>query len=150
MDGTFLAKHTWAAFVAANVYGLSFTAAFLVRGWLWPETIDRAYVAPTVGREKVVPDTVNVPSDTPGSGHGVFYDFYVGLSFNPRVGEIDVKMFLYLFGALLIQLIVLSIAYTLYLEQGHLSTSVIASSAMLSYFVLEYNYHEVGGEQRGS
>jgi hypothetical protein len=145
VDGTFLAKHGWSTFVASNIVGLVCTLAFVARGWLAPSTIDRAYVAPTVGRAKSVAAAVTVPAEHRGSGHGVLYDVYVGFSFNPRVGPIDVKMFLYLYGALLIQVITASIVYTAAMAPGGgaISVALRTSAGLLTYFVLEYNYHEV-------
>jgi len=145
LDGTYLARHTWAAFLASNVLGLGGTLAALLPGWLWPETIERAYVAPTVGRPKPVPDAAvaHVPPSTRGSGRGLLYDIYAGFQFNPRVGPVDVKMFLYLYGALLTHAIAASCVYTSYLEHGAITPSVAATAGLLSYFLLEYNFHEV-------
>jgi hypothetical protein len=72
------------------------------------------------------------------------YDFYTGHEFNPRPFRgLDTKMFLYLWGATLLQLNIFAIlAEHRKLNGGHLTTASITWAACLTWFAIEYMYHE--------
>lgn len=70
-----------------------------------------------------------------------FADFFLGRLKNPQLwgGRIDAKMWLYLVGASMLELNVLSFAghhYVLYGAQA--SSGIFLSAALLSYFVIDY------------
>jgi delta14-sterol reductase len=74
-------------------------------------------------------------------------DFYFGRSENPQWGNgrVDAKMFLYLVGAIMLELNVLSFAaHHLLVHRDDPSPGVLLYSAMFSFFVAEYlNFEEV-------
>ncbi|KAI9000137.1 ergosterol biosynthesis ERG4/ERG24 family-domain-containing protein [Hyaloraphidium curvatum] len=75
---------------------------------------------------------------------GVLYDFYSGHEFNPRpLPSLDLKMFLYLWGATLLQINILAIlAEHRRLNGTVLSNASIAWAVCLNWFAIEYMYHE--------
>lgn len=74
----------------------------------------------------------------------VLYDFYTGHEFNPRPFKwLDTKMWLYLWGATLLQLNILAVlAEHRTLNGGHLSNAALAWGACLTWFAIEYMAHE--------
>lgn len=74
-------------------------------------------------------------------------DFYLGRLENPQLwgGRIDAKMWLYLVGAIMLELNILSFAAHHYLLYGaQASAGLFLSTALLSFFVTEYlNFEEV-------
>ena len=77
---------------------------------------------------------------SPGSGDSFIADFYLGRLENPQFnnGKIDVKMWLYLIGAVMLELNILSFAAHHYLTFGSMSTGLLLTCSMLSFFVLDY------------
>jgi protein-S-isoprenylcysteine O-methyltransferase Ste14 len=70
-----------------------------------------------------------------------FADFYLGRLENPQLwgGRIDAKMWLYLVGAIMLELNVLSFAAHHYLTFGAQgSTGVYMAAALLTFFVIDY------------
>jgi delta14-sterol reductase len=68
-------------------------------------------------------------------------DFYLGRLENPQLwgGKIDAKMFLYLIGAILLELNVLSFAAHHYLLYGaESSPGIFLAAGLLTYFVVDY------------
>lgn len=53
-----------------------------------------------------------------------------------------VKMYLYVAGAVMLQLVILSGAYAQYAEHGQLSTAMVVFVGMWTWFIVEYLYHE--------
>ena len=70
-------------------------------------------------------------------------EFYAGLQFNPRVAGIDLKMYAYLYGAVLLQLVLVSALASHYDACGgevHLSIAVYV--ALFTWFIAEYIFFE--------
>ncbi|HLP21867.1 MAG TPA: DUF1295 domain-containing protein, partial [Chitinophagales bacterium] len=68
-------------------------------------------------------------------------DFYLGRALNLQLwgGKIDAKMWLYLVGAVMLQLNVLSFAAHHYLQFGaHASAGYFLSTALLTFFLIDY------------
>ena len=68
-------------------------------------------------------------------------DFYLGRAENPQLwgGRIDAKMYLYLIGAILLELNILSFAAHHYFLYGpEASTGILISTMLLTYFVVDY------------
>src|SRR5262249_1712857 len=68
-------------------------------------------------------------------------DLFLGRLDNPRLGggRLDAKMFLYLVGAVMLELNVLSFtAHHLRLFPGHASPGLLLHAALLSFFVVDY------------
>lgn len=76
----------------------------------------------------------------PSTGKSFLADAFLGRLENPQTknGRIDAKMWLYLIGAVMLELNVLSFVAHNYLTFGEISPGVILCAAMLSYFVLDY------------
>jgi protein-S-isoprenylcysteine O-methyltransferase Ste14 len=76
----------------------------------------------------------------PSTGKPWLADLFLGRLENPqfRNGQIDAKIWLYLIGAVMLQLNVLGFAAHHYLLFGKLSPSIILCGAMLTFFVWDY------------
>jgi delta14-sterol reductase len=71
-------------------------------------------------------------------------DFWFGRLKNPQFknGRVDAKMWLYLIGAVMLQLNVLSLAAHHIMTRENINPGFIAGAAMLSWFLWEYLYFE--------
>jgi len=76
----------------------------------------------------------------PSTGKALPIDIFLGRLKNPQLknGRIDAKMWLYMIGAVMLELNVLSFVAYRYLEYGEVSTNIILCSALLTYFVFDY------------
>lgn len=77
----------------------------------------------------------------PSAGGSILSDLYLGRLDNPQYvsGRIDAKMWLYLIGAVMLELHVVSFCFHHYARFGYeASAGYLLSSLMLSYFVLDY------------
>lgn len=76
----------------------------------------------------------------PSSGNSMISDLFLGRLENPQYkkGRIDAKMWLYLIGAVMLQLNVLSFLAHHYLVFGKISAGFILCGSMLTYFVFDY------------
>jgi delta14-sterol reductase len=76
----------------------------------------------------------------PSTGRSWLADYFFGRLENPqfRNGRIDTKVWLYLIGAVMLQLNVLSFAAHQYLAFGHMGANIWVCAAMLTYFVFDY------------
>lgn len=77
----------------------------------------------------------------PSTGRSFPVDFFLGRPENPQFknGHIDAKMWLYLIGAVMLALNVLSFSAHHYLTYGSgASTGIFVSAALLIYFILDY------------
>jgi delta14-sterol reductase len=82
----------------------------------------------------------------PSTGKVLLADLWFGRLENPQFknGRIDAKMWLYLIGAVMLQLNVLSFAVHHYTTYENFNPGIILGAAMLSYFVWEYlNFERV-------
>lgn len=76
----------------------------------------------------------------PSTGRSWFADLFFGRLENPqyRNGRIDAKVWLYLIGAVMLELNVLSFAAHQYLAFGKISSAAFVCAGMLTYFVFDY------------
>ncbi|TYA59014.1 DUF1295 domain-containing protein [Formosa maritima] len=76
----------------------------------------------------------------PSTGKSFLADLFLGRLENPQFkeGRIDAKMWLYLIGAVMLELHVLSFLSHHYCQFGSISPGLILCTSMLSYFVLDY------------
>lgn len=154
VPGGLLYELYWPCTRAACAYGLALSAAMYVRGTRLLATrggIDRRARCPTADAPAGGPrrDTADFDARS-AAAH-----FYCGLSeFNPAgPGGVDLKMWLYLAGAVQLQLNVLSAVYAaVAATSGGAGFSVaslralppplLAYAGCLTFFVVEYLYHE--------
>lgn len=81
----------------------------------------------------------------PVEGHGFFRDLYLGRLTNPqwRGGRVDAKMYLYLAGATLLELNLLSFAaHHLRVQGGDPSIGVLLYVGLFTFFLVEYLFFE--------
>lgn len=80
----------------------------------------------------------------PPTGKSIAADLYLGRRANPqwRSGRVDAKMLLYLFGAILLELHIVSFAAHQAATFGHLSPGVALYVGLFSFFVAEYLFFE--------
>lgn len=76
----------------------------------------------------------------PSTGKSWFADLFFGRLENPQSGnrQIDTKIWLYLIGAVMLQLNVLSFVAHQYLVSGKISSGVLLCGSMLTFFVCDY------------
>ena len=121
MPWDWLWQHRWSGAAGALVLGLLLSAAVVL-------------TAPRQAGGESVPGT-------PPRGSSLLAELYLGRRFNPRMfgGRADAKMFLYLAGATLLELNLLSFAAHHFLTYpGDPSPGVVLHVALLSWFVLDY------------
>jgi protein-S-isoprenylcysteine O-methyltransferase Ste14 len=101
-------RHRWAELAGACALGLAFTFAIVLRA--------------------------------PPTGRPLLADLYLGRLENPRWrgGRVDAKMWLYLAGAVLLELNVLSFAAHQRLAEGHLRAGVVLYTALFTFFLVDY------------
>jgi protein-S-isoprenylcysteine O-methyltransferase Ste14 len=89
--------------------------------------------------------TAGVVLTAPPTGKGLWADLYLGRLSNPQAlsGRLDAKMFLYLVGAVMLELNVLSFAaHQRQVNGGVVAPGVVLYAAMFSFFVVEYLWFE--------
>ncbi len=76
----------------------------------------------------------------PSTGKSIFADLFLGRLENPQTSNdrIDAKMWLYLVGAIMLELNVLSFVAHHYITFEEVSPGILLCAFMLSYFVLDY------------
>jgi protein-S-isoprenylcysteine O-methyltransferase Ste14 len=113
VPSTFLWDHRWSALAGACIAGLVFT--------FW------------------------IVLTAPPTGKSFAADLFLGRYENPQFfsRRVDAKMYLYLIGAVLLELNILSFAsHQRQINGGNLSPSVVLYCAMFSFFVCEYLFFE--------
>ncbi|MEQ1508121.1 MAG: DUF1295 domain-containing protein, partial [Myxococcota bacterium] len=87
--------------------------------------------------------TAAIVLPAPPTGRGFAADVFLGRWINPRAYQVDAKMFLYLVGAVMLELNLLSsCAHHLEAHPGAASPGVLAYTVMFSWFVCEYLWFE--------
>ena len=76
------------------------------------------------------------------TGRGLFKDLYLGRLENPQRGRIDAKMFLYLIGAVMLELNLVSFAAHHVLTHDAPSPGVFLYTALFTFFLVEYLFFE--------
>jgi delta14-sterol reductase len=130
--------------VLCGVLGLWWLAVVRgLAGWdfLWVHRVQGAAGACALG----LVFAAAVVLTAPPTGKGLWVDLYLGRRANPQAlsGRLDAKMFLYLVGAIMLELNVLSFAA----HQGQVNGGVAAPGVMLyaalfSFFVVDYLWFE--------
>lgn len=144
-SGDYLYVNYFAALRASFAIGMTLSALFYVRGrsLLRRGLIDRRSRCPTADAPEGGPASDTADFD---SRSGLMH-FYCGLSeFNPTGwGGVDVKMWLYLVGAVMLQLNLLSAFYAGTggsLPAALANPGLLVYTLCLSFFVLEYCWQE--------
>mmetsp|Transcript_19755 Transcript_19755/g.27161 ORF Transcript_19755/g.27161 Transcript_19755/m.27161 type:complete len:384 (+) Transcript_19755:449-1600(+) len=127
---TSLYDHYWVNLIAANVIGLSFSTLLFFNGgkekYARCVTIDQLKDASTI-------------QDADTLKRSWITTFFLGQVWNPRYFGIDIKMLLYLLGAVALQLNILSCVIThLQINNGHASNAIITYTICFTWFVFEY------------
>lgn len=145
VDAAVFHTHFASCAKASCALGLALSAFMYARGrrLLAAGRIDRRERCPTVDAPKGAPLTATADFDARGPAT----HFYAGLSeFNPSLGwGVDLKMWLYLVGAVQLQLNVLSTLAAAAAAAGGwaaLNPAASAWGAMMLYFVTEYCFWE--------
>jgi protein-S-isoprenylcysteine O-methyltransferase Ste14 len=109
--------------------------------WLWTQRWSSLAGATTIGLLFSFAIVLTAPS----TGRSLLADFYFGRRENPQAlgGRLDIKMFLYLVGATMLALNLLSFAaHHLLRYDGDVSVGVIVHVALFSWFLLDYLFFE--------
>ena len=113
------------------------TSGALPWDWLWQHRWPGAAGALTLGLAL----SVAVVLGAPGTGKGLLRDLFLGRRFNPQMfgGRADAKMFLYLAGAVLLELNLLSFAaHHILTHPDDPSPGVLLHVALFTWFVCDY------------
>jgi len=139
---TAFADNFWSGLMISNILGLAGTLLLYNRGNSQPETYLRCSTADRPVTPKASTEDIRIHHQ-----RGFLLNLFFGVEFNPRVpvpggGLLDVKMFCYLAGAVLLLLNVLSIGAVQYRNDGRVSRAMATYICQLSWFVVEYMYFE--------
>ena len=113
------------------------TSGALPWDWLWQHRWPGASGALTLGLAL----TAAVVLSAPGTGKGLLRDLFLGRRMNPQMfgGRADAKMFLYLAGAVLLELNLLSFAaHHILTHPDDPSPGVLLHVALFTWFVCDY------------
>ena len=78
-----------------------------------------------------------------GKRHFFLVDLFLGFKFNPKLAGVDIKMMLYTWGAVILQLNLLSMWKKARIDNGGISTRASnVFTGLFTWFVVEYMYHE--------
>ncbi|KAJ3282721.1 hypothetical protein HK104_010759 [Borealophlyctis nickersoniae] len=150
-DPSFIADNYLACCISACIIGLLASIFYYVKGlrkppvdhqyrrcvtvdMLPPASIDPALAILEAARP--LRDYTNTSPYSPMT-------FYLGWEFNPRVAGMDIKMMLYMWGTVALELVVLSsLSRHMRLNDGHITNAMWAYTGMFSWFVLDYMFHE--------
>lgn len=127
--------------VTVGLWLLAGTSGVMPWDWLWTHRWSGAAGALGLG----IAASVAVVVTAPGRGGSFPKEFYLGRRANPRLfgGRVDAKMFLYVFGATLLELNLLSFAahhYSTY--PGDPSPGVVLYVALFTWFICDYLFFE--------
>ena len=117
--GTSLFDNWGTVFAAANVLSFSISILALVKAYLFPtHAADRRF-------------------------SGAFiYDFFVGIEHNPRLGNLDLKLFTVRLGFLMWNLMNLSCLAKQYQLYGYVTNSMILVNLLHGIYIVDVFYHE--------
>ncbi len=117
-------------------------AAASARGWIaWDALWTHKWIGLAGAATLGLIFTLAVVLPAPPTGRGLFVDLFLGRLENPQwLGRrVDAKMILYLFGAVLLELNVLSFAaHHLLAHPNDPNPGVLLSAALLTWFVFDY------------
>jgi len=127
--------------VTIGLWLLAGTSGVMPWDWLWAHRWSGAAGALALG----IAASAAVVLTAPGRGGSVLKEFYLGRRVNPRLlgGRVDAKMFLYVFGATLLELNLLSFAvhhYSTYPDDP--SPGVVLYVALFTWFICDYLFFE--------
>ena len=132
LPASYFHDNLWESFYTANTLGIVASLGFYMIG-KGPQHV----CAPKI--ETYNQKNRNENSESPARR---FFDFFFGFELNPRYGLFDFKMYLYLIGAIMLELLILSAASVEVEQYGSVSSPTLLYVFLLSWFVFEYVYHE--------
>ncbi len=123
--------------VTVVLWLLAGTSGVMPWDWLWTHRLSGAAGALALG----ILASAAVVLTAPSRGGSVLGEFYLGRRANPRLlgGRVDAKMFLYVFGATVLELNLLSFAahhYSTYPDDP--SPAVVLYVALFTWFICDY------------
>ncbi len=133
MPWDWLWSHRWPGAAGALTLGLLLSAAVVL-------TAPKA-AADEAGAGRAAGGASEPVAGQPPSGTGLIADLYLGRRINPRMfrGRVDAKMYLYLAGATLLELNLLSFAAHHFITHaGDPSPGVVLYVVLLTWFVCDY------------
>ena len=80
-----------------------------------------------------------------GNSGNAMYDWFIGRELNPRIGSLDLKLFLEMRPGLLLWILInLAMAHHQYLKFGQVSWSIVLVTVFQAYYVIEGTFYEKG------
>eukprot|EP00039_Didymoeca_costata_P002845 m.63060 g.63060 ORF g.63060 m.63060 type:complete len:394 (+) comp11557_c0_seq4:235-1416(+) len=140
-DITYFAANFYTMSVCSCVVGLLVSFALFLRGkcFLKPEEIDRGVCCLTVSGKR----SMAAESTKEFDARGPIEHFYCGYEWNPRFFGIDLKMFNYSIGAILLLINLISCAALHIAENnGYISMAFTVYLICATWFIFEYCYFE--------
>ncbi len=132
-DLAFIAKRQVHMLIAANVIGFAGSIWLYIRGLRAKRTFALRCRTVDGAQGADLPEV---------RARGVWANIYFGLEFNPRLFGVDLKMLLYLVGAVVLGLNVASAAAWQYETVGTVSLGMRAYAFMFALFLSEYTFFE--------
>eukprot|EP01116_Phalansterium_solitarium_P002853 TRINITY_DN1316_c0_g1_i1.p1 TRINITY_DN1316_c0_g1~~TRINITY_DN1316_c0_g1_i1.p1 ORF type:complete len:382 (+),score=-59.41 TRINITY_DN1316_c0_g1_i1:61-1206(+) len=129
VSGSHLFDNFWPNLTVANLLGMVISLLFYMRGEFHPKD----HVS---GNRSV--RVACIFTEPWRALHGFFF----GYELNPRLGLWDVKMVLYLVGAVQLQLHVLSAVYVQWMQLGTVTSALAVYAFELSFFCCDYLWFE--------
>lgn len=138
----YIAQHYFDSLFIANIYGLIGSAVLYIKGRNLPANLQQPYQrCPT--RDKAEKPKILEKDLEKMKERSMLTHFFLGQEFNPRMGLFDLKMFLYVVGAVMLGLNVYSAAgLQMQNDGGRLSIASLTYSFMFTHFLVEYLYFE--------
>ena len=129
------------ALVTVGLWATACRLGWLPWDWLWTQRWSSLAGAAAIG----LVFTVAIVFTAPSPGRSLLADVYLGRRANPQAlgGRLDIKMFLYLVGATMLALNLLSFgAHHLVRHGSDASFGVLVHVALFSWFLLDYLFFE--------
>ena len=122
----------WTNLLIVNILGISASIYFLIKG-------GKAKYFRCITVDQIQIDDYKKSLTPAGLQPALLTRFFLGCEWNPRLGGVDIKMFLYLVGAVGLQLNILSCMVAhMELNDGKVSNAMAVYVALMGWFLTEY------------
>ena len=122
----------WSNLIIVNVLGISASTYFLIKG-------GKAKYLRCITVDQIQSDDFKKKLTPAGPAPPLLTRFFLGCEWNPRILGVDIKMFLYLVGAVGLQLNILSCMFAnMEMNNGKISNAMALYVALMGWFLTEY------------
>lgn len=142
VDGDVLYNTYWECVKYAAIYGTVLSTILFIQG---RQKLNNNEINENAFTLTVTKKTYGAKEDhTEFKSRSMLEHFYCGYEFNPKFLAVDLKMYLYLIGAVMLELILMSIVFkhTQNTSDGNATRAMRCYFFCISWFVFEYMYFE--------